>query len=285
MRKRLVYRADDIGYTSVFDKGAYRAFEEGIATSADVMLDSPDAVNALHYFAERPWYSVGWHRHLWESPLLPKEEIPSLVDQDGRFKWRHQFNEYRAQATYEDAYREFMAEAELCRTNLGRYPDSASGYGDIPLEQAFKDVCLKLAIPFNFWTDSDAHREDPKYSYLKFKQWGWEDFGKNRGTFKPDGFVTYDPFKRNTAVEWTDDTIWRIGGHPGYLDDHVLSESSCHVHRVKDLTACLQMKQWVLDNQIELINQKDVLYGTNELQNHYKEINSPLWIGNMKREN
>lgn len=27
---------------------------------------------------------------------------------------------------------------------------------------------------------------------------------------------------------------------------------------------------------------EDALYGTNELQDHLKAINSPLWVGNMK---
>lgn len=35
-------------------------------------------------------------------------------------------------------------------------------------------------------------------------------------------------------------------------------------------------------NRGELINIHDALYGTNQFQNRLKEINSPLWIGNMK---
>ena len=114
MFKRLVYRADDIGYTKAFDLGALRAFDEGIATSADVMFDSYNTIEVLKELKKRPWISIGWHRHLWNRPVLSPEEVPSLVDEEGRFKWRHNFNERKKEATYEDAYKELCAELDLC---------------------------------------------------------------------------------------------------------------------------------------------------------------------------
>ena len=63
-----------------------------------------------------------------------------------------------------------------------------------------------------------------------------------------------------------------------------MAESSCNLHRCKELQAALsdQYRNWIIENKIELINQRDAIYGTNELQDHFKQINSPLWIGNMK---
>lgn len=286
MRKRLVYRADDVGYTEAFDLGMYKAFEEGIATSADVMLDSLHTVEALKWLKDRPWISIGWHRHLWESPVLPPEEVPSLVDEEGRFKWRHRKSYLMNEATYDDAYREFKAEAELCKLISGRYPDAASyPWGkENELEKAYGDVIEELQIPANFWYDSPRQQGDPKYEHLHFRQWGGENFvGGPSRSFELAHFDEYDPYTRNTSVVWeNEDQIWRVGGHPGYCDDHIMAESSCNIHRCKDLEACLKMKQWVIDNKIELINQRDVFYGTSEFQDHLKEINSPLWIGNMK---
>ena len=42
------------------------------------------------------------------------------------------------------------------------------------------------------------------------------------------------------------------------------------------------MKQWIIDNRIELVNHRDVLYGTHEYQNYLKMTGSPLAIDNMK---
>ena len=55
MRKRLVFRVDDVGYTPAYDMGAFKAFECGIASSADVMFDSPDTVAALNWLKDKPW--------------------------------------------------------------------------------------------------------------------------------------------------------------------------------------------------------------------------------------
>ena len=44
MRKRLVFRVDDIGYTPAYDIGAFKVFECGIGTSADVMFDAKNTI-------------------------------------------------------------------------------------------------------------------------------------------------------------------------------------------------------------------------------------------------
>ena len=89
MRKRLVYRIDDVGYTEAYDMGIKKVIESGIGCSADVMFDSMDCVEILKWLKERPWISIGWHRHLWERPVCNPSEVKSMVDEEGRFKWRH----------------------------------------------------------------------------------------------------------------------------------------------------------------------------------------------------
>lgn len=71
--------------------------------------------------------------------------------------------------------------------------------------------------------------------------------------------------------------------HPGYCDEHIMVESSCNLHRCKELEAAVspELKRWVTENKIELVNQRDVLYGTSEFQDHLKAVGSPLWIGNF----
>lgn len=287
MRKRLVYRADDMGYTEAFDLGAIRAFEEGIASSADVMFDSPHTVGILEWLKDKPWISIGWHRHFWETPVLGNE-VPSMINEEGRFKWGHRKHELMKEATYEDCYKEFMAEAMLCKMITGRYPEAASyEFGDdlIPLEKAFRDVVIELNIPANFWYDSPRMPGDRKFDYLHYRQWNGENFGKNKDEFAIHTWPQYDPEGMIKQVKWeNDDQIWRVGGHPGYCDDHILKESTCHIHRIKDLEANIALKQWIIDEEIELVNQNDVYFGTNVFQDHLKEINSPLWIGNIKKQ-
>ena len=278
MRKRLLVRADDVGYTEAFDLGAMKAIDEGIVTSADVMLDSPHTKEVLLWLKERPWISIGWHRHLWESPVLPPEEVPSLVDEEGRFKWRHNRQDLKKEATYEDAYKELSAELELCKAIYGRYPETATLRNqDIPLEKAMRQVCYDYRINTLVWTYVDAREPEalpPSQKPLKEKQ----------DRFDLVKFKDYDPIGQFLKTTWEyDGQIRRTGGHPGYLDDHILAESTCSIHRVRDLQKMIdpRVKQFIIDNKVELANSRDIIYGTTQVQDHLKEINSPLWIGNM----
>ncbi|MCR4950992.1 MAG: ChbG/HpnK family deacetylase [Solobacterium sp.] len=285
MRKRLIYRCDDVGYSEAYDLGVFRVLESGIGCSADVMLDSAHVEEALKKLKNMPWISVGWHRHLWERPVLPASEVPTLVDEEGRFKWRHRHPERMAEASYEDAYREFKAEAKLCFDILGRYPDVASFRGkDIPLERAFQDVLDECGIVYGFYSSTGSPRfpaekcTDERYASLHIIS----DMSSISQSYKMEDWASYDPLKGLLDPVWTEDEeIFFYGWHPGYLDDHILAESSCSVHRVRELQCALSdtYRNWIIDNGIELINFRDALYGTNEFQDHLRDIGSDLWIG------
>ncbi len=293
MRKRLIYRCDDVGYTEAYDLGVFKVIDGNIGCSADVMLDSEHVKEALELIKERPWISVGWHRHLWERPVLPASEVPSLVNEEGRFKWGHRRQDLMKEATYEDAYKEFKAEAELCYSILGKYPDVASykENSDIELEKAYKDVVEELGIAANYFTlaprldrNGSGRRMEatikPEYESLHIIS--ANAFSKHG--YDMEYWNEYNPIETLTALEWSDkEEIYFYGWHPGFVDDHILAESTCSIHRVRELQHALsdEYKNWIISNKIELINFRDALYGTNEFQDHLKEINSPLWIGNM----
>ena len=78
--RKLIIRADDMGYSLVSNIGAFRTIEEGIVTSADVMLDCPGTEDALTRLRYMPWISVGWHDHFWGSPVLDPSKVPSMYD-------------------------------------------------------------------------------------------------------------------------------------------------------------------------------------------------------------
>ena len=298
MRKRLIYRCDDVGYTKCYDEGIFKVLNSGIGCSADVMFDAEDAKEALQKLRNMPWISVGWHRHLWEKPVLDPKDVPSLVDERGRFKWGHRRNDLKREATYEDAYKEFEAEVNLCYEYLGRYPDIASiSREDIPLEKAFRDIIEKYGIVKDYFLanhqrmrkigeDLDSYNRsitmnaatcDPK----------WQDRHiiscpiATAGSYDLKVFDKYNPMIPMTDLVWTErEEIYFYGWHPGYVDDHILKESTSTLHRIKENICALSKEyhDWIVENEIELINFKDALYGTNEFQNHLKDIGSDLYV-------
>lgn len=83
---KMIMRIDDVGYTHVHNLASFDAIDKGIATSADLMLDTPGTVEAMEFLRERPWISVGWHMHFWGSPVLPAEEVTTLLRENGHFR-------------------------------------------------------------------------------------------------------------------------------------------------------------------------------------------------------
>ena len=53
--KKMIVRADDVGYTIVNNIGAFESIENGVVTSADVMLDCPGTIDALERLKDMPW--------------------------------------------------------------------------------------------------------------------------------------------------------------------------------------------------------------------------------------
>ncbi|MBQ1877763.1 MAG: ChbG/HpnK family deacetylase [Erysipelotrichaceae bacterium] len=301
--KKLVYSSDDVGYTLAYDLGAIKAFDEGISTHADVMFDSPHTVELLHWLKDRPWLSLGWHRHLWERPVADHSLIPHMVDEEGRFRWRHHNQQWMAEVPYQEAYTEFMAEMDRCYGILGKYPDICTVVKlqpDNELEQAFKDVCDKLGIMYGFKRSERL----PKWEHIDLAGWC---FGPNnmllpdspftKGNFNPwttgvkynppydlSIFKDYNTTRNMKTITWdNDEQICWTNGHTGYLDDYIMQESSATIHRVEELRGCCdpETKKWIIDNKIELCNFRDALLGTHEYQDHLKEINSPMWVGNF----
>jgi predicted glycoside hydrolase/deacetylase ChbG (UPF0249 family) len=72
----MAVRADDIGHPEVFNIGFFEAIENGVATTADVMLDSPGTEDALELLTALPWISVEWHMHLRGASRTDPKKVP-----------------------------------------------------------------------------------------------------------------------------------------------------------------------------------------------------------------
>ncbi len=151
MRKRMVYRADDLGYSPIYDEGFFKAIEDGIVTSADIMMDFPDSVPALERLRDDyPWVSIGWHSgHLWGWPVAGADKVPGMVNEEGRFKWRKN-RKLQDEVSFEAAYIEYKAEIELYISVMGKAPDTTSPFMTRPIAPARAKFCDEYGIPYHF---------------------------------------------------------------------------------------------------------------------------------------
>lgn len=83
---RLIVNADDFGLSKGVTDGIARAHREGIVTSASMMANQPASEYAVAMLPELHNLCIGVHLTLSQGrPILPAEQVPSLVDANGEF--------------------------------------------------------------------------------------------------------------------------------------------------------------------------------------------------------
>jgi hopanoid biosynthesis associated protein HpnK len=84
--KQLIVNADDLGLTSAVNRGVVRAFQDGIVTSASLLVVGNAFEEAVALARDNPGLDVGLHLTLVEErAVLGCEVLPTLVDETGRF--------------------------------------------------------------------------------------------------------------------------------------------------------------------------------------------------------
>ncbi len=84
--RRLIVNADDFGLTRPITDGVIDAFERGILTSASLVATGETFDRAAQYASSHPDLDSGIHLMIVQgAPALPAEQVPSLVQADGRF--------------------------------------------------------------------------------------------------------------------------------------------------------------------------------------------------------
>ena len=110
MAKRLIVNADELGLTEAVNSAIADAFKRGIVTSASVIVNMwafDDGVRVARELS----LPAGVHTNLTDGcPVLPRDQVPSLVDRGGRF-WRRPVFFLRATV---GLIRRREIEAEVC---------------------------------------------------------------------------------------------------------------------------------------------------------------------------
>lgn len=293
---KLIVRIDDVGYSNVNDIGAFETIENGVATAADVMLESPGTERALERLREYPWISVGWHTHFWGAPVLPENEVPSLIiGETGRF--RHDLHSAE-DICREELVKECRAQLERCIRILGKAPDTCEGgRGGTVMGDVIKQMCEEYGMATGFANRVDSPDNPPRYAEEK-----WADrkiYIMNPGPAYADvrtesvtELLKYDPVKYYTEnkfhrEQFPEDAVLEQSWHPGYLDYYTYREGDYGPNakyftaiRVVDVHALCspELKTWIKNNKVELMNFRDALYGTKDYQNHLRNIGSDLFL-------
>ncbi len=304
---KMIIQADDVGYTDVCNIGSFETIYNGVVTSADTMLDTPGTVDALKRLRELPWITVGWHCHMWGSPILDPSKVPTIYNpKNGHFR---QDLKTAEDVDYNEILTELRAEIERCIQYLGRTPDTAAvtGFGPNPsvFAAAQKQVVEEYEIPHSCARrmhslengELEFGMVDPQWADCKIYK---AELGGSKGKPRDNTVMTdsiqaqflYDPLPyfyedRGRMFELPKDSVFEHSWHPGYVDYYVyrLGDQGPRARnvitsRTVDVFAlCSEdLKNWIREKKVELVNWKDALYGTHEYQNNLRDTGSNLFM-------
>lgn len=202
----LIVNGDDFGRTPGINKGVIRAYDDGILTSASLMVRWPGAVDAAAYCRTRPALSLGLHLDLGEWVFREQTWQPlyQVVDTNNH-----------------DAVREEVrAQVEAFRRIVGRDPSHLDSHQHAHLQEPVRTVVLEAARSLGVPTRAC----DPTVSYCG-------DFYGQTGTGEPwpEG-ITVDALVR--IVQGLGPGITELSCHPGEDDDF---DSVYRVERTREV--------------------------------------------------
>lgn len=140
----LILNADDFGMYHAVNEATLRTLREGVVRSTTLMVPCPWGLHAMQLLGENPDLAFGVHltvicelvNYRW-GPLTPREQVPSLIDEDGYFYSHPRIPEFLAQAKLDELEIEFRAQIEavlsarLKPTHLDWHCLNNGGRGDV----------------------------------------------------------------------------------------------------------------------------------------------------------
>ena len=253
MSKRILIRADDLGWTEAINYGIAKTMREGIIPSVGLMPNMPAAQHGWNLVKDLA-PCVGQHTNICVGrPLTDPAKIPSLCQKDGTFKPSRAYRETAKQGEdfviLDEVVQEIEAQYQRFVELTGQQPHYFEGHA---------------VASSNFFKGLEIVAQRHELPYLGLPLDGSVRFQNtllhmSMDSMKPD----YDPFESLKAAALKDygrDGCCMFVCHPGYLDDELLRTSSMTVPRTKEVAMAIDpaVRQWLEDNQIKVVTYDDL---------------------------
>ncbi|NGQ97346.1 chitin disaccharide deacetylase [Brevibacillus sp. SYP-B805] len=245
---KLIVNADDFGYSRGVNLGVIDAYRHGILTSATAMVNMPGFAHAVELAGQHPGLGVGIHLVLTCGvPVL--SDVPSLVDEQGRF---HKLREIFQYATAADIEREFAAQIERFLA-AGLQPTHLDSHHHVHAHELVRPVVLRLAeryrLPVRRFTAS-SEEEDAYRAVRTTDAFFWDFYGEG---------ATVETMERLLQQGMAYETV-EIMCHPAYVDEPLLAGSSYALPRARELAILTdeRVKRAAAQARIERITYKEI---------------------------
>lgn len=251
--KKIIVRADDLGFSEGINHGINKACRDGIIRSVGIMTNMPATKHGWDLVKDLP-LCFGQHTNICVGkPLTDPKLIPSICDEYGNLKaskvYRQAAKEGKDFVVLDEVILEIEAQYEAFKKLTGKEPAYFEGHAVASpnffegLKVVAKRHNLDI-IDFNFFGDT----------YFKDKKliMGMD--------FSDPDYIPFESFKKIVTKEYKDDEVPMMVCHPGYLDQYILDVSSLTKQRPKEVEfSCLkEVKDYIKENNIEVITFSDI---------------------------
>ncbi len=253
--KRLLIRADDLGYSEGVNHGIHAAVAGGLVRSVGLMTNMPTARHGLDLIRDYP-VCIGQHTNICTGrPLTDPKKIPSICQENGEFR---RSSEYRCAAkrgedfvVLEEVIQEIEAQYQRFLELTGREPGYFEGHA--------------VASP-NFFRGLEIVAEMHHLPYLGMSLDGTPVLFRNTKVYPylPQDFKAYqeNPFSavEDAVANAHEDGCDMMVFHPGYIDAYLLKTSSMTTPRAMEAEMLCdpRTKEWLKTQDIQLVTYDDL---------------------------
>jgi predicted glycoside hydrolase/deacetylase ChbG (UPF0249 family) len=262
--KQLIVNADDYGRSPEISRGIRDAHLHGIVTSTTCMMNIPTTADDIAIARqETPNLGMGVHLVLtMGKPILPREKVPTIVDDNGNNRKYDPFIENIPNLSMEEVKAEWRAQIEAFIQAAGKKPthlDSHhhSSFFSAMLFRTMLELAQEYGCPIRYPL-SPANKDEREFSETaKYAADLLQEFHPRR----PDAFFVN--FYDETATKEQLLNILNMVGegtseimcHPGHVDEAFAKESVYNFQRERELQILTDpsIKHAIEEREIKLI--------------------------------
>ena len=244
--KKLLIRADDLGFSEAVNYGIEKTVKKGLVKSVGIMTNMPAAKHGVDLLKGTD-VCYGQHTNICAGfPLCDPKLIPSLVKENGEFKsssqYRQSFKEGIDFVNLDEVVLEIEAQYEEFKRLTDEEPKYFEGHA-VASNNFFKGLQIV------------AQRHGLDYLPFAMKPVCFRNsmVRIQMKSMDPD----YDPkeFLKEVVDGLSEEYVDVFVAHPGYLDDYILSHSSLTLPRTKEVEALCdkEMIAYLANKDIALV--------------------------------
>jgi len=247
--KKLLIRADDLGYSEGINYGIAKSVKEGIIGSVGVMVNMLSVEHGLELLKGKA-VCLGQHTNICVGkPITNPSLIPSITNEKGEFKSSKEYRGAKKDfVVLDEVILEIEAQYKRFVEITGQQPHYFEGHA-VASENFFKGleiVAEKYGLKYSPFSFGGAAKINNKDVYVTMK------------STEPN----YEPFEalKKTVENAKDEEYHMFICHPGYLDGYILKHSSLTMPRPMevDMVCDTNTKKWLQGYGVKLITYDDL---------------------------